>query len=104
MKTHNSVLTRGVPDERSTASVTQPAETEEGDMNCCDQKPPADARRLLIIGVIIGLLALALLVLSVSRRSGRVSHRHVTTGVDAPNIQQPEVVRTPASWWAEPAR
>lgn len=73
-------------------------------MNCCDQKPPSDARRLLILGVIIGLIALALFVVSVSRSSGRVSHRHVNTGVDAPSFQQPEVVRTPASWRAKPAR
>lgn len=66
-------------------------------MNCCDQKPPADARRLLIIGVIIGLIALALIVFSVARHSGRVSHRHVTSSVDAPGFTQPRVVRTPAS-------
>ena len=73
-------------------------------MNCCDQKPPADARRLLVIGVIIGLIALALLVLSVSRSSGRGSHRHVTTGADAPRYLQPGVVRAPAGWRADLAR
>jgi hypothetical protein len=73
-------------------------------MNCCDQKPPADARRLLIIGVIIGLIALALLVLSVSRSSGRVSHRHVTSGVDASNLLQTGVVQIPADRRSGPAR
>ena len=51
-------------------------------MNCCDQKPPADARRLLVIGVVIALIAVALFVLSVSRSSGRVTHRRVSLGVD----------------------
>ena len=73
-------------------------------MNCCDQKPPADARRLLIIGVIIGLIALALLLLSVSRSSSRVSHRQVTSGVDAPSSLEPGGVRILATWRAGPAR
>jgi hypothetical protein len=73
-------------------------------MNCCDQKPPSDARRLLILGVIIGLIALALFVYSVARPSGRVSHRHVSAGADAPSLLQSGVVRTPASWRAKPAR
>lgn len=73
-------------------------------MNCCDQKPPADARRLLIIGVIIGLIALALLVFSVARPSGRVSHRHVTSGADVPNFLQTGVVRIPTDRQAGPAR
>jgi len=73
-------------------------------MNCCDQKPPADARRLLIIGVIIGLLALALLAFSVARSSSRVSHLHVTSGVDAPSSLEPAGVRILASWRAGPVR
>jgi len=73
-------------------------------MNCCDQKPPADARRLLIIGVIIGLIALALLFFSVARSSGRVSHRHVTSGVDARGFLEPGGVRILATWPAGPTR
>lgn len=55
-------------------------------MNCCDQKPPSDARRLLILGVIIGLIALALFVVSVSRHSGHLSQRHVTSGLDVARL------------------
>jgi hypothetical protein len=73
-------------------------------MNCCDQKPPADARRLLIVGVIIGLIALALFAFSVARSSGRVSHRHVTSSVDAPGFLRPGVMRISASWRAGSAR